>query len=58
MNKQCEKCGKTEIYTESRSDCFDYCAICSRNLCDECMAEGCCGRIPAQSGMAADYADD
>ena len=30
---------------------FDYCPRCSRNLCDPCMSEGCCGHVPALSGM-------
>ncbi len=33
---------------------FDYCAACSRNLCEGCMSTGCCGQTPAQSGIQAD----
>ncbi len=25
---------------------FDYCARCSRNLCEGCMSAGCCGQTP------------
>lgn len=32
----------------------DYCEACSKNLCEKCMADGCCGSVPAKSGMAAD----
>ena len=43
----CEKCGKaTKGY-----ELHDYCAVCSRNLCADCMAKGHCGNIPALSGM-------
>lgn len=37
---------------------FDYCAICSRNLCEKCMTKGCCGATPAQSGMARDDGEE
>jgi hypothetical protein len=34
----------------------DYCVVCGRNLCAACMAGGCCGHVPARSGMAEDEA--
>lgn len=36
----------------------DYCATCGKNLCAKCMARGCCGKVPAASGMATDDGDD
>ena len=52
--KKCERCGKRpKGYT-----LLDYCAKCSRGLCPDCMAEGCCGRKPALSGTAEDNSDD
>jgi hypothetical protein len=30
---------------------IDYCAACGKELCDRCMDEGCCGRVPAASGL-------
>ncbi len=53
---KCERCGAT---TEPGTfDLMDYCAVCSKNLCPECMAKGCCGNVPAKSGNEADYGDD
>jgi hypothetical protein len=47
---KCEQChAKTQGY-----DLHDYCAVCSKNLCDSCMANGCCGNVPARSGMDED----
>lgn len=37
---------------------MDYCAVCSKDLCDECMAKGCCGNIPAKSGLTEDFGED
>ena len=54
LTMKCERCGKgTQGY-----DLFDYCANCSRNLCAGCMEKGCCGQIPAASGMEADDMND
>ena len=47
----CERCGAK---ASGEYELFDYCAQCSRNLCDACMEKGCCGHKPAKSGMAAD----
>lgn len=33
---------------------FDYCASCSKNLCGDHMAAGCCGNVPAESGQDED----
>jgi hypothetical protein len=49
---KCERCGKAP----SGYTLFDYCAHCSKNLCDDCMTKGCCGHVPAVSGM--DEQDD
>jgi hypothetical protein len=46
----CERCGKGVRGYEL----FDYCTSCSKNLCPDCMAKGCCGHVPARGGMA-DY---
>lgn len=58
----CERCGGRDTYTDDAgrrhvSDMTDYCAVCSKNLCANCMAEGCCGHVPAISGEATDNAD-
>lgn len=50
----CERCGASA----GGWALFDYCAHCSRNLCDECMEKGCCGRVPAQSGSQDDHGDE
>lgn len=67
MNKKCERCGtrvpgykltdESDDGIDGPKEFFDYCALCSRDLCDECMAEGCCGNIPAKSGAKADFGD-
>ncbi len=44
----CERC----TATTSGYQLFDYCASCSKNLCEKCMTKGCCGRSPAASGSA------
>jgi len=50
VEKSCERCGaKPEGFA-----LLDYCAVCSKDLCAKCMAQGCCGNVPAQSGTAAD----
>ena len=50
----CERCGaEPEGY-----DLFDYCAECSQNLCSKCMRAGCCGSVPATSGMGEDDPED
>jgi hypothetical protein len=47
----CERCGKQS--DPASYELMDYCAECSRNLCDDCMAKGCCGQVPATSGTEA-----
>ena len=42
---QCERCGAGP----AGADLFDSCALCGLTLCDECMAAGCCGQVPAIS---------
>lgn len=50
---KCEKCGEQPV---GEYGLHDYCAACSKNLCDECMASGRCrdsdtGRhVPANHG--------
>lgn len=55
MEKRCERCGKGP---NGEYGLLDYCAVCSRDLCDACMAKGCCGNVPARSGERADYIDE
>jgi len=51
---ECERCHKTT----SGYELHDYCAECGKNLCEDCMEKGCCGNVPASSGMqAAEEAD-
>lgn len=50
----CERCGKSL----DNYELTDYCAECNKNLCDDCMKKGCCGNIPAKSGMENDYPDE
>ena len=63
MEKKCERCGSRgeRITTGPFAGSYhslDYCAVCSKDLCPKCMAEGCCGNVPAKSGQAEDNADD
>jgi hypothetical protein len=51
--QKCEKCSAAA----KGFALFDYCASCSKNLCEACMKLGCCGKIPAESGMAEDGDD-
>ncbi len=51
----CERCGSAQPGPRSGPYAlFDYCAACSRNLCQGCMSTGCCGQVPARSGIQAD----
>lgn len=43
----------SECRTETDSG-LDYCAVCSRDLCLRCMEKGCCGNVPAISGIEND----
>lgn len=51
---KCERC----TATTSGHTLFDYCETCSQNLCNSCMADGCCQVKPARSGMGSDYGGD
>lgn len=53
--RKCERCG---AQPSGDYDLHDYCARCSKNLCAECMAKGCCGQVPAESGMGEDHDED
>jgi hypothetical protein len=48
--QKCERCGAT--VPPGEYGLFDYCANCSKNLCPKCMEKGCCGHVPAESGMS------
>lgn len=50
--KKCERCG--EQPDPNGWQLFDYCAKCGRDLCPACMARGCCGESPAESGTSED----
>lgn len=53
--KRCERCGARKPRPiASPMELLDYCAKCSRDLCDDCMEKGCCGNVPAKSGMDSD----
>ena len=47
---QCERCGAGP----AGADLFDHCGLCGLKLCDECMAAGCCGQVPAISDLHQD----
>jgi hypothetical protein len=49
--KRCERCNAK---AQGAYGILDYCAHCSKDLCDDCMAKGCCGHVPADSGEKAD----
>jgi hypothetical protein len=51
----CERCGATTPPSPGPSILFDFCLVCSKNLCAGCMADGCCGHVPAKSGNATEY---
>ena len=42
---QCDRCGAGP----AGADQFDQCDLCGQALCDDCMAAGCCGQVPALS---------
>lgn len=49
----CERCGTKS--NPKTYELFDYCALCSKNLCPKCMADGCCRSRPAKSGIGEDH---
>jgi len=58
--RKCERCGKPEVHSNDLTQCrhVGYCEVCSRNLCDACIAKGCCGNVPALDGEREEAADD
>jgi hypothetical protein len=49
--KECERCGAgPPTDREGQPGLLDFCLVCSQDLCDDCMREGCCGNTPAKSG--------
>lgn len=50
----CERCG-VDAATQKKNEfsLHDYCNICSRNLCDECMAKGTCRESPTRKHQPA-----
>ena len=55
--KACERCGWTDPTPKSFA-LLDYCANCSADLCDRCMAAGCCGVVPAASESEEDAEEE
>lgn len=48
MKKCCERCGAGSPRPNASPYClFSYCAVCSADLCDDCMEKGHCGHVPA-----------
>lgn len=52
------KCERCKAETKKGYELFDYCAKCSKNLCPECMAQGCCKTKPAESGRREDHEEN
>lgn len=52
-SKHCERC----TYKPVGFELLDYCAVCSKDLCVACMAQGCCGNVPALSGTEEEFGD-
>ena len=42
-SESCDRCGKA-------CEC-DFCRDCGKDLCRRCADDGCCGRVPARSGV-------
>ena len=54
-----QTCANCEKRLASSSVSFmDYCARCAKNLCGDCMKNGCCGKVPARSGKQFDCDDE
>jgi hypothetical protein len=51
------KCERCRVETTGYA-LHDFCAKCSKNLCKKCMANGCCGQVPAASGHAMEDDED
>lgn len=59
IEKFCERCGASKPRPDAGPfEGLDYCAECSRDLCDACMEKGCCKHVPARSGMDEDFSED
>jgi hypothetical protein len=63
MNERtCERCGTAPKWFPAgtpeapwpHQETLDYCGVCSKDLCAECMAHGHCGHTPAVSGLKRD----
>ena len=50
----CERCGASPQDDYGEYGLYDHCASCSKNLCEKCIKQGCCGHVPALSGRADD----
>jgi hypothetical protein len=57
--RKCERCGATQPQPDSTDIAvLDFCGTCGADLCDGCMAQWCCERAPAASGLEAADEDD
>jgi hypothetical protein len=45
---KCDRCAAALTPTT-----WDDCEVCLQDLCERCMADGCCGHKPARSGSEA-----
>lgn len=50
----CERCGRLPEVGEL----FDFCYVCTDDLCPTCFSLGCCDRVPAVSGLVLGQLDD
>jgi len=55
MGANCERCRRTH---PNEYGLWDFCARCSKDLCDACMEKGCCKNTPALSGMEGDNPEE
>jgi len=51
--EKCERCGAIP-----QDGFLDECAVCRKELCENCMEAGCCGCVPAKSGLLDDDEED
>lgn len=52
--KTCDRCSRQcENLDVHDTSFYDWCAECKRHLCGPCFQDGCCGNVPAKSGLMA-----
>jgi len=47
--KICKACG--EVPGPKALALYDFCGVCGKDLCQDCMMKGCCDITPAESGL-------